>query len=331
MMNFDVIIVGAGPAGLECARQLSFSKQRVLLVSKGVPCVKSCAEGLTGKDLNVLPGRIKKRGFSKLLVSGKGWRQTVDFRKDIMWTVSREELGRLYLRKLGRNIRYLDAEVQSVETKTIKTDKGTFGFGKLVGADGSLSIVRRHLNLPVGRPLVTLHCQVPGDFKDVEIHFDTGLSYTWIFPNAGYASVGTGWVADKGNSSRRRKRFFEWLGKKGIDPDGIKLEGALINYEYMGYRFGNFYLAGDAAGLASGLTGEGIYGAIASGRQIAADILGKKENVLDEYLRKKSIQDRLFKVWMNTGLARPLFELICIRLARTAWGQRKVEFLLCRP
>ena len=48
METFDVIIVGGGPAGLQCARELSYSRLRVLLLEKDeIFGDKLCAGGLT--------------------------------------------------------------------------------------------------------------------------------------------------------------------------------------------------------------------------------------------------------------------------------------------
>jgi geranylgeranyl reductase len=56
MEHYEVIIVGGGPAGLECARELSNSSLRVLLLEKREGFGdKLCAGGLTLKDMEILP------------------------------------------------------------------------------------------------------------------------------------------------------------------------------------------------------------------------------------------------------------------------------------
>ena len=71
MEEFDVIIVGGGPAGLQCARELSGSALRVLLLEKQEGFGdKLCAGGLTTKAMDVLPlpdHIIKQKIFSKEL------------------------------------------------------------------------------------------------------------------------------------------------------------------------------------------------------------------------------------------------------------------------
>jgi flavin-dependent dehydrogenase len=55
METFDVIIVGAGPAGLRCAEILATSELSVLLLEKNEKMgQKVCAGGITRKDLAII-------------------------------------------------------------------------------------------------------------------------------------------------------------------------------------------------------------------------------------------------------------------------------------
>jgi flavin-dependent dehydrogenase len=53
----------------------------------------------------------------------------------------------------------------------------------------------------------------------------------------------------------------------------VQPQAELINFDYRGFQFNNIWLVGDAAGLASGLTGEGIHPAIVSGEAVARRII----------------------------------------------------------
>jgi flavin-dependent dehydrogenase len=58
--SYDVVIVGAGPGGLACARALAGSGKRVLVLEKAASLGKKiCAGELTAK---VLPGEELDRG-----------------------------------------------------------------------------------------------------------------------------------------------------------------------------------------------------------------------------------------------------------------------------
>ena len=55
-MDFDVLIVGAGPAGTAAAYPLAAHGRRVLMLDRyDFPRLKPCAGGLTIKALNLLP------------------------------------------------------------------------------------------------------------------------------------------------------------------------------------------------------------------------------------------------------------------------------------
>lgn len=67
--------------------------------------------------------------------------------------------------------------------------------------------------------------------------------------------------------------FEKWLKNHQIKTEGLELESFPINFDYRGYQFGNKFLIGDAGGFASGLTGEGIYFAMVSGKEVAKKII----------------------------------------------------------
>ena len=69
-----------------------------------------------------------------------------------------------------------------------------------------------------------------------------------------------------------KKNLHRWLVEQKIRTDGCRFEADKINIDYRGWRFGNCYLVGDAAGLASPLTGEGINPAWVSAEAVAATI-----------------------------------------------------------
>jgi flavin-dependent dehydrogenase len=84
---------------------------------------------------------------------------------------------------------------------------------------------------------------------------------------------------------------------------GAPFEGATIEVVYRGCHFpGGVHLAGDAAGVVSSLTAEGIYAAIVTGEEVARRILepGAPAPKTASWLRTKRRHDALAR-W----LARP--------------------------
>ena len=63
--KFDVVIIGAGPAGLKCAEQLKNSNLSVLVIEKNkIIGPKVCAGGLTPLAANFDFPELKTRTFS---------------------------------------------------------------------------------------------------------------------------------------------------------------------------------------------------------------------------------------------------------------------------
>jgi geranylgeranyl reductase len=121
-----------------------------------------------------------------------------------------------------------------------------------------------------------LNAMLPRRHARMEWHLRAdlfGCGYGWVFPHAEEVSVGA-YTAASGLSGRvLKERLLAWAAAQGmrIDPDAIR--AGLVNFDYRGVRFDRTFLVGDAAGLASGLTGEGIHPALISGRAVARLIL----------------------------------------------------------
>jgi geranylgeranyl reductase len=149
-----------------------------------------------------------------------------------------------------------------------------------------------------------------------EIYLDSRLFkawYAWIFPHK--ESIAVGCCCDPGilKAAKLRDNFHAWLQKKGIEPEGAILGTCPISYDYRGVRFGNIFLAGEAAGMASGLSGEGIYQSLVSGQEVARMILdpGYESAPLRAVIRYNTIQNRFMRVMLGAGIFRGVFiELI---------------------
>ena len=76
--------------------------------------------------------------------------------------------------------------------------------------------------------------------------------------------------------------------KNKINTKRGRFEAHPINCDYRGFNFGNIFLIGDAAGLVSGFTGEGIYQALISG-----DVVARK--IIDKNYSSKKIYDILWE------------------------------------
>ncbi|MDY6974023.1 MAG: hypothetical protein SV775_17180, partial [Thermodesulfobacteriota bacterium] len=179
-------------------------------------------------------------------------------------------------------------------------------FKYLVGADGSMSIVRRYLKLRQEYVLFALQHLICaklydhlGEIKKNQYHYNKRFFlwwYGWIFPHKGYSSVGCGCGRGFLSPKTLKENFSTWLSEMGIGVQAKSPMGFPINCDYRGHEFGNTYLVGDAAGLASYATGEGIHQAIVSGEETAKMIIdpNHKSRKMEGLLSEKKTEDDAF-------------------------------------
>ncbi len=282
--TWDVIIVGAGPGGLACAMRLAAGGRRVLVLErKPVIGPKVCAGGITWDGLlRHVPESLIERGFRDQYVVTNLQRIRVRENNPIIATVDRGRLGQWMAgaaREAGAEIR-TSARVMAIDRDriTVREDRGTrrIGFQHLVGADGADSLVRRHLGLASERVGIGINYQVPARAERMEWHLRTrvfGYGYGWIFPHRESVSIGAYGARGNLGAATLKKRCIAWARDLGYELERVRPGAALINFDFQGFAFAPFWLVGDAAGLASGLTGEGIFPAIVSGEAVARRIL----------------------------------------------------------
>lgn len=306
MEKFEVVIIGAGPVGLAAAKILGEGGKKVLLVEKNQKIgPKICAGGLTYRSFQFkLPLDLADQTFNSFKINALGKEMEIKGERFLIATISREKLGQWMLKKIKKNVQIrINSEVIKIEKEYVFFKDGQkIKFDFLIGADGSLSLVRRYLNLPTKKVWSTIQYTIAQDFKDLEFFFEPALfgsGYAWIFPHNNFVSVGCG-TDSKFQDLNLFKNFHYWLKKMKIEVNPVKLESFPINFDYRGFKFGNIFLAGDAAGFASGLTGEGIYAAILSGREVAQKILNPNYNFpgMRELFKKKFLEEKIGKTLM---------------------------------
>ncbi|MFC1656461.1 NAD(P)/FAD-dependent oxidoreductase [Patescibacteria group bacterium] len=336
MKKYNVVIVGAGPGGLECAYNLGGSELNVLLIEKNkIIGPKVCAGGLTPKNLNWIPKELLDSSFKQAYIHYQKQSFKISQSDDLIATVNRQKLGHYQLNKLKKfsNIEILTGiyvkQIFSNGSLILSNDKLIY-FDFLVGADGAFSEVRKHLKLPTKKLSIAIQYIIPKQFDKLEIFFDNklwGTGYSWIFPHKDYDSIGCGTDINFLNIKKLKSNFDYWLEKQRIDLKNAKFEAAPINCDYRGYQFDNIFLAGDAAGLTSGVTREGIYPAVISGRQIAWDILGinKKDNLIKKWLIQKRKQEKYLFVLKSPAFVKFLIFSTLFLLTKSQRVQSKLK------
>jgi geranylgeranyl reductase len=149
-----------------------------------------------------------------------------------------------------------------------------------------------------------INYQIPAKVEKMEWHLNTkyfGYGYGWIFPHKTSVSIGA--YGPEGNMSGKRLKnnLLSWASKHGYFLEKEKCQAAMINYDYRGYDFDKVWLIGDAAGLASGLTGEGIYPAIVSGETVARKILDPEssDQAITDMVKKQQQHHKIIKLAAN--------------------------------
>lgn len=329
-MKYDVIIVGAGPGGLACAAATATAGLKTLVVERREQVgIKVCAGGITWNGLmQSVPVDLAERGFPVQHLHTPLQRAVIRAATPIIATVDRRKLGRYMAAKAtaaGAELR-LGYRLMAVEGETITCQRISNGqrerlhSGFLVGADGSSSLVRRSLGISTQVMGIGINYQLPGEYPQMQWHLDPkrfGSGYGWIFPHKHSASIGAYVDGRSTSASSLKTNLLSWGKAKNLSLHLHRPSAEVINFDYRGHRFGNTFLVGDAAGLASGLTGEGIYSAIVSGEAVADILAGRSGecNRFTRLLRNHGRHRRMLEL-LNRGprLAAFLGELITLAL-----------------
>jgi len=320
---YDTIIVGAGPAGLAAAADLAAAGARVLVLErKSRIGPKVCAGGVTWSGLfKEIPPEILAASFTAQHIVTPWQKAVIEEPHPMVSTVSREALGEWMAaraRESGAEI-ITGARVEEIGEKKLRCGRWTFSFEHLVGADGSSSMVRRHLGLATVDYGIGIDYRVAGEFSRMEWHLHPQLfanGYAWVFPHGDHASVGAYCHCRTMTALALKRSLHRWAADNRIDLDHAVRRAALIHLDYRGWRFNRVFLAGDAAGLASALTGEGILPAVVSGRAVARALInpGKKYPEMKRLVHKWAIHRNMVRLSSTRIMSSILFEPLVLAL-----------------
>ncbi len=299
MERYDAVVVGAGPAGGVAAWRLAASGCRVLLLEKEtLPRYKACGGGVVRRAWEALPFDLPA---ASSLVEARVTSFQLSLNQTRSLTLEREPAPVLMTMRsaldehiAGQATRKGAALLEQAVLREVAespsgvrctTSQGVFVTDFLIGADGANSIVARQVRgLQPPRCGVALEAELYpksgrllSDYQ-VRADFDFNVlpgGYGWVFPKADHLSVGV--YTTHAKMPALRDYLDLYLQRKGLAREAARLSvhGHRIPLGPAGRRLNTarILLAGDAAGLADPLTGEGISYAIRSGRLAAEAVL----------------------------------------------------------
>ena len=336
-MRYDALIIGAGPGGLACAAKLAQDNVKVLVIDrKSVIGPKACAGGITWNGLVPrVPDYLIEKSFPDQTIITRFQHICVKEKHPIIATVNRKKLGRFMAsdaQKKGAEIAsssLLESISQNSATLlSLSSQKRyTVKFDYLIGADGSTSKVRKYLKIPTKHTGIGVNFQVEGSYEKMEWHllsnyFHSG--YGWIFPHKNSFSIGAYIPYGVFSGSALKNRTLRWAQESGIDLHHLKCSAGYINFDYRGHHFDRIFLVGDAAGLASALTGEGIYPAIVSGEAVAKKIICPSEDFPE--MKRLIQQQHRFKVLTALSSKSKIFSSLFAEIGPLALRYRLINF-----
>ena len=303
-MDYDVIIVGAGPSGCSVANFLKKDYKILMIDWSLFPRDKPCGGLLTDETIEFLPKfKLPENFFSQpkeISMRFIDWDNKIEVdQKRNFWNVDRRKFDYSLL-NLSRNsieffsnTKFLDLEINNgVKVLIERSNKRKIIKSKyLVGADGAFSSIRRKITNKDLTRYIAVQEWVP-KVKDIET-FDYILCneitdfYSWLIPKGNRFVIGSA-LNFKSNTVEKMNLFRNKLRERnGLFIIPSKKESALLtrpkSIEEIVLGNNNVFLLGEAAGLISPSTGEGISFALRSGYFCAQAINENFENPFENY------------------------------------------------
>lgn len=303
-MEYDVIVVGAGPAGSTTARECAIRGMSVLLLDRAeFPRDKPCGGGVNMRTAHLLPFDlmdVTERTIHQLRVSVRAGKSYVRRSEaPLTYMTQRRKLDTFLVEQAVRSGATLRerAPLREVEVGSgwvsVRAGKESVKGRALVGADGANGKTARLAGVPVERSLgIALEGNVNVTPSEAERWHETFAvdvgdapgGYGWLFPKGDHVNIGVGgnWAA----GPSLRDRLLRLTRYYGFAPEAL---WGVNGHPLPVYRRGsvvqraNVALVGDAAGFVDPLTGEGIFSAVKSGqiaaRHLAAYVVGDVDDL----------------------------------------------------
>lgn len=292
-MRYDVLVVGAGPAGSTAARECAARGLSVMILDRAeFPRDKPCGGGVNVRAAQLISfdlEEVVERVVTGMRVSIKQGESYVRHAAGpLTYMTQRRRLDALLLHHAvdaGAVLRER-APVREVERYTthvaVRSGRERFEGRSLVVADGANGRTAALAGITVRRSMWIAYegnVDVKGRYPEAWTNtfgVDVGSypgGYGWLFPKGDHVNIGIGGEWSMGPSLRKRLELLtRYYGFCPEDMRGVRGHPLPVRRPGSPVHDGNVLLVGDAAGLVDVLSGEGIFSAVWSGRAAARHI-----------------------------------------------------------
>lgn len=298
MEKFDIIVVGAGPAGLGFAGHIK--NKNVLVVDRkhtlGIP-VKSSAGTFTETLIDFgLEDAVCHSSHGFRIILSNGITKEFHYEKPVLHSLDFPRMIEILSERAKKNCEILHpASVENVTVKngtieSIEIEDTVFKADLFIDASGEARVLLKHLDPSYYRKqwlAQGLEYEVTGLEFDAD-HFDFFFGndiipegYAWVFPTKKTAArIGLGkLVLGKGGNKRvnLKDALHEFISSDILsvrnfnETNIVENHGGTMTY-YKPLKnpcFHNCYVIGDASSQSSCFLGEGIRFSLLSGRKLA--------------------------------------------------------------
>ncbi len=311
--HYDIIVIGGGPGGAVCARELALMGHSVIVIEKSPQnAFKPSAGAISSRNFTITPMQediIERVIDSGFFCTASGNTYTISADDDVAYMVSRVKFdnclqslataaGAVFLHEAEVTAITITSESVTVDITSPDGDcqitasavAGAFGGGnaplyEMLGCEMPplMDLILTELSLPAG--------QIDQQFgNSVESYMDTAritpAGRAWIYPKTGTVSAGITSAA-RFDEQTLRAKLLDFIDHHPVASKKlagyVPCNGTLADSTFrrslpmkpVAKSFGDrFLLIGDAAGAGDPLTGEGVYHAQRTGH-IASVVLHK--------------------------------------------------------